>query len=639
MTKGMILLAIALGLALAACGGTSQQAAVVMTVQAQGGGQKLPEQVAADAQSTLNAIQIAQNATAQAAAQQTAVAAQATGQAADQATSVAMATHGAATATTMAATVVAEALQVTQTVQAMEAAALAAQATATAAPAQGTATAAAQATTDAQAAANIAMLQADTQAKLQAENERYAATTGLIKVAAGALILVAFAFASALVIRLMQLRGQPVIRLEGGAAHLAYDLMGRPRLIDLPALGPGRQATLPAPAEAVALLPEGQPVRELPAMPAGNVLIVGPTRTGKSTALRQVVKTRQGQVVVIDPHYRPGAWGAQPAIVGSRDYDEVTRFLMWLGSELDNRRQRRATNDVDFNPLTVVLDELPNLADEIEPEALTAWRRVARQGSKYGLFVVVGSQSTRVKTMGIQGEGDVLENFRFALYLGKAAIEKDKGQADLGNRAALLLDAGRPVPVKIPYNPAEDPDHQSYRPSAQAAANLYQAQAQWNGGRGQAQPDGQQQAAARNGSHSQTAWQPQPPGPPEWQPEAEAPAEDPSQVIILPARMASHAPHDLGMVTPWGFVPPTQVEEILAAWAADWSGRATEIAAFGYAGGSAYRMTTHVIDAYRNGQHPLPSPDRLQAARGRLQRRVAQQQQYATATATATAAD
>jgi hypothetical protein len=66
------------------------------------------------------------------------------------------------------------------------------------------------------------------------------------------------------------------------------------------------------------------------------------------------------------------------------------------------------------------------------------------------------TQSTRVKTLGIEGEGDILRNFVYRFALGLVALEEYPGIADHLERPAVIIDKAKPRPVIIPHITAED---------------------------------------------------------------------------------------------------------------------------------------------------------------------------------------
>lgn len=223
-----------------------------------------------------------------------------------------------------------------------------------------------------------------------------------------------------------------------------------------------RQLAPQRPMQTAGLLPAGDEVtagaRELPALPEGHVLIAGNTRSGKTTALRAVAKTREN-VVILDPHYRPGTWPGLRVVGGGRDYESIQTFMAYMMDELRDRAQMRAMGGPDAPPLTVMTDEMPSITAALGNNANGVWQAWLREGWKFGLFFIIGTHSTRVKTLGIEGEGDVLVNFANVILLGKVARNEYPELVAGMQRPAVLIPAyDDPYPVVIPYDPAEDPD-------------------------------------------------------------------------------------------------------------------------------------------------------------------------------------
>lgn len=209
---------------------------------------------------------------------------------------------------------------------------------------------------------------------------------------------------------------------------------------------------LPAPAP-VDDLPV--PVRDpiiLPPLADGHILITGPTDAGKSTAMRALLCHRDN-VVVLDPHSAPGDWNNHRVIGDGRDFQAIGEFMRWMLLELERRAQERARGVRDFETLTVATDEMPAIADELGRGVDTIWRKWLREGRKFRLFFLASSQSTRVKTLGIAGEGDVLANFKGVLYLGESAVEAFPDLATGMERPAILRTLRGPQPVIIPNVP------------------------------------------------------------------------------------------------------------------------------------------------------------------------------------------
>ncbi len=188
----------------------------------------------------------------------------------------------------------------------------------------------------------------------------------------------------------------------------------------------------------------------LPALTSGHVLIAGETGSGKSTAMMAVLNRRQN-VIVLDPHDTPGTWGKATVIGGGRNFQAIGAFISQTAGLLNERYQQRATGVTQFPPVTVAADEMPAIVQALGSEIGDVWREWLREGRKVGLFFVVSTQSTRVKTLGIQGEGDLLENFAYVVALGKVATGEYPALVRGMERPAVIRTASGARPVIIPH--------------------------------------------------------------------------------------------------------------------------------------------------------------------------------------------
>ena len=227
----------------------------------------------------------------------------------------------------------------------------------------------------------------------------------------------------------------------------------RPRLIihggEVRALPTPRSQPLALPAPATPPDDDLTPV-PLPALKSGHVLIAGETGSGKSTAMMAVLNRRQN-VIVLDPHDTPGTWGSATVIGGGRNFQAIGAFISQTAGLLNERYQQRATGVTQFAPVTVATDEMPAIVQALGSEIGDVWREWLREGRKVNLFFVVSTQSTRVKTLGIQGEGDLLENFSYVLALGKVAATEYPDMVRGMERPAVIRTAQGARPVIIPH--------------------------------------------------------------------------------------------------------------------------------------------------------------------------------------------
>ncbi len=297
-----------------------------------------------------------------------------------------------------------------------------------------------------------------------------------------------------------------------------------------------RITAVPNPDEPIAL---GAPMSEtdLPALTSGHALVVGPTDAGKSTALRAIIKARLDagqQVYVLDPHNQPGKWPGATVIGGGRAFDAIPEFMGWMIDQLNSRARAMARGETRFDPVTVATDEMPAIVDELERSVAVVWRKWVREGRKFGLFFVLSTQSTRVETLGIKGEGDVLQNFAAILYLGESAVGAYPHLAQSQERPAVLRTLRGARPVVVPH----------IQPEVTAVR------------------------------HEPIAVAPEP-----------APAQDEPRDQV----------ENVGLSTPYGFVSPAMIQQIVNLTKAGESGRAVERAVFGYDGGHAYNQRIAVL--------------------------------------------
>lgn len=188
---------------------------------------------------------------------------------------------------------------------------------------------------------------------------------------------------------------------------------------------------------------------DLPPITEGHVLVVGPTDAGKTTTMRAIIKDRQN-VVVIDPHNNNEDWGNLRVIGGGLNFEEIKDYIQFMDSEITKRFTQRLNGKKDFESLTIVVDELPAIIMEIGKQFGAIWAKWIMQGRKVKLFVIMGSQSSRVAVLGIEGKGDILENFNYVITLGKKAQAVYKELVENMERPAIIHSVDGVFPVVIP---------------------------------------------------------------------------------------------------------------------------------------------------------------------------------------------
>lgn len=156
---------------------------------------------------------------------------------------------------------------------------------------------------------------------------------------------------------------------------------------------------------------------------APHTLIIGPSGTGKTTLAQAIVATRSGYLAILDPKWQPGRWGGLRAVPIDDDgrYTLLEETIKALLAELTSRLVSLKQGVTAFPELTIVAEEFPTLIGEC-PSAPSLFKQVGRLGRELRIRLVGLSQSERVKSLGIAGEGDARDNFTL-IRLGKVAVD------------------------------------------------------------------------------------------------------------------------------------------------------------------------------------------------------------------------
>ncbi|ABX03321.1 MAG TPA: hypothetical protein DEF47_11275 [Herpetosiphon sp.] len=167
-----------------------------------------------------------------------------------------------------------------------------------------------------------------------------------------------------------------------------------------------------------------------------HIGIAGPSRQGKSVlsmALTYLRAVDGHQLVILNSHARPNDYGGLPQVY---DYPAINRVMKALLAELGRRKAAAATGADSFDPITVVLEEAPDVMSKVhgedgsaaKPKVPVAQRFVGemlRQAAKYRMHLILVTQTTLVKPLGIEGDSEALDNLLW-IAIGDRALEKMK---------------------------------------------------------------------------------------------------------------------------------------------------------------------------------------------------------------------
>lgn len=97
-----------------------------------------------------------------------------------------------------------------------------------------------------------------------------------------------------------------------------------------------------------------------------HMTVVGPSGTGKTTFVSAALAERPGRVVVLTPKVSPAAWRGAEVVTLDDDlsYDPIAAALDDLQTEA-RARAKRLQRGEPLEPMTIVLDELPELHSEV----------------------------------------------------------------------------------------------------------------------------------------------------------------------------------------------------------------------------------------------------------------------------------
>jgi energy-coupling factor transporter ATP-binding protein EcfA2 len=167
---------------------------------------------------------------------------------------------------------------------------------------------------------------------------------------------------------------------------------------------------------------------------AGNsthLLITGSTGEGKSTIAQHLATRLGGSVVVIDPHATPSDWNGLPVVGKGRDYEAITSLMESQIDEMNRRYSRRAAGQPYGEKISIICDEYAAIClEEVTKKIAPNWfQTLATEARKVEMQLILLTQSDSVKTLQLEGKGNLRENFTH-LRLGKFALKHGKSLKD-----------------------------------------------------------------------------------------------------------------------------------------------------------------------------------------------------------------
>jgi hypothetical protein len=146
-------------------------------------------------------------------------------------------------------------------------------------------------------------------------------------------------------------------------------------------------------------------------------------------------------VLVIDPHAAPGKWAGSKVVGIGSNFTEIEATLDNL-IELMVRRYREIgqglVREGEHPRLTIIIDEWMSIAYQCR-NSHDVLVRLLTESRKAAFSVIIGSHSERVKSLGLDGKGDLKDGFLFIrLWLESTGERKATFDYGRGQRPCIL---------------------------------------------------------------------------------------------------------------------------------------------------------------------------------------------------------
>lgn len=186
-----------------------------------------------------------------------------------------------------------------------------------------------------------------------------------------------------------------------------------------------------------------------------QLMIIGATGSGKSTVTQYLAYTVGGRTTVYECEGTPEDWQGLEVIGKGEDFDSINDALGYDLEDLSSQiKLRTEKGDVALvgSDRVLICEEFPEVVQKCS-NAVEWIDRHARRGRKAKRFLILLSQFDRVSAWGLEGKGDLADNF-LELRLGKVAAEHAKRLKSSELIQWLKADPGRALlddnPVQLP---------------------------------------------------------------------------------------------------------------------------------------------------------------------------------------------
>jgi len=166
-----------------------------------------------------------------------------------------------------------------------------------------------------------------------------------------------------------------------------------------------------------------------------HLFLLGKTGAGKSYVSDRLVRFLDGYCIVISPKKMPADFQGLQVVGLPYDYRAIHRALVALEKLMVEREaEMQQTGFTDFQPINVILDELPVSSSgckDLDLDLLKPLKTLIRAGRTSKIRLIILAQGSEVKALGIEGEGGLRDSLTYVYLKGFVEDHAAKSKIDI----------------------------------------------------------------------------------------------------------------------------------------------------------------------------------------------------------------
>jgi hypothetical protein len=166
-----------------------------------------------------------------------------------------------------------------------------------------------------------------------------------------------------------------------------------------------------------------------------HLFLLGKTGAGKSYVSDRLVRFLDGYAIVISPKKMPTDFQGLQVVGLPYDYRAIHRALVALEKLMvDREAEMQRTGFTDFQPINVILDELPVSSSgckDLDLDLLKPLKALIRAGRTSKIRLIILAQGSEVKALGIEGEGGLRDSLTYFYLKGFVEDYSQKNKIDI----------------------------------------------------------------------------------------------------------------------------------------------------------------------------------------------------------------